>query len=293
VTYDKPLWLDNAAGGYVAGLDRQFIAGTFRSSGVFGVGDLVVSQRGAGADSSVDVSLGRAVVFEQSTTERAYLIRLSGSVQNVTLPAAPGTNSRYDMIYAQVRDSTISGAVDDWVLTVVSGTAAASPTEPAAPSGQSLLLARVLRTSGTTTVVNSNIQDRRTFNRNAYPLPWVSITAFGTQKSELQPLRVRHLDFEHVEISGVVHDTTAGMVTADTLFTLPAPSNQPSFFPSTRTARVPASATLGAGAAQQDVRVDVATTGVVAVNFTQPPSGSYAPDDVYFDGFTYLRAQPA
>jgi hypothetical protein len=175
----------------------------------------------------------------------------------------------------------------------VSGTAAASPTEPAAPSGQSLLLARVTRTAGTASVVNSAIQDRRIFNRLAYPLPWVNITSFGTQKSELQPMRVRHRDFEHVEISGVVHDTTAGMVTGDTLFTLPAPTNQPSFFPSTRTSRVPASATLGAAAAQQDVRVDISTAGGVVVSFTQPPSGSYAPDDVYFDGFVYLRAQPA
>lgn len=297
MTYEKPTWQDNAGTGvpaqYAAGLDRALIAAIHQSAGVYGATDLFVSQRGAGADSSVDVALGKAVVYEQSTTERAYLIRLTGSVQNIPLPASPGSNSRYDMIYAQVRDSTLSGTVDDWVLTVVSGTAAASPTEPAAPSGQSLLLARVTRTSGVATVANSAIQDRRIFNRNAYPLPWVSITSFGTQKNEGAALRVRHRDFEHVEISGVVHDTTAGMVTGDTLFTLPTPTNQPPFPPSTRTARVPASATLGAGAAQQDVRVDVATTGVVAVNFTQPPSGSYAPDDVYFDGFTYLRAQPA
>ncbi|MET0426289.1 MAG: hypothetical protein ABW046_20640 [Actinoplanes sp.] len=293
MTYEKPLWLDNASGGYPAGLDRALIAGVFQSAGVFGVTDLAVSQRGAGADSSVDVALGKAIVYEQSTTERAYLIRLTGSVQNVPLPASPGSNSRYDMIYAQVRDSTISGAVDDWVLTAVSGTASASPTEPAAPSGQSLLLARVTRTSGVATVLNAAIQDRRIFNRLAYPLPWVNITSLGSQKTELQPLRVRHRDFEHVEISGVVHDTTAGTVNGDTLFTLPSPTNQPSFFPSTRTARVTAGATLGASASQQDIRADVSTSGVVTANFTQPPSGSYAPDDVYFDGFIYLRAQPA
>jgi hypothetical protein len=296
VTYEKPIWQDNAGVGvpaqYAAGLDRAVIAAIHQSAGVYGATDLFVSQRGAGADSSVDVALGKAIVYEQSTTERAYLIRLTGSAQNVPLPASPASNSRYDMIYAQVRDSTLSGTVDDWVFTVVSGTAAASPAEPSAPSGQSLLLARVTRTSGTASVVNSAIQDRRIFNRNAYPLPWVSITSFGTQKNEGAALRVRHRDFEHVEIAGTVHDTTAGMVTGDTLFTLPTANNQPSFAPSTRTVRVPASATLGAGAAQQDVRVDVSTAGVAAVNFTQPPSGSYAPDDVYLDGFVYLRAQP-
>jgi hypothetical protein len=141
--------------------------------------------------------------------------------------------------------------------------------------------------------VNAAIQDRRIFNRQRVPAAVGQHHSFGTQKNELQPLRVRHLDFEHVEISGVVHDTTAGMVTGDTLFTLPTPTNQPAFVPSTRTARLPAGATLGASAAQQDVRVDISTAGVVTTNFTQPPSGSYAPDDVYFDGFTYLRAQPA
>lgn len=297
MTYEKPLWQDNAGTGvpasYAAGLDRALIAAVHQSAGVYGATDLFVSQRGAGADSSVDVALGKAVIYEASTTERAYLIRLTGSVQNVPLPASPGSNSRYDMIYAQVFDSTISGSVDNWSLVAVSGTAAASPTEPAAPSGQSLLLARVTRTSGVATVLNAAIQDRRIFNRNAYPLPWVSITSLGSQKTELQPLRVRHRDFEHVEISGVVHDTTAGIATGDTLFTLPTPTNQPSFVPSTRSARLTAGATQGALASQQDVRVDVSTAGVVTANFTQPPSGSYAPDDVYFDGFVYLRVQPA
>jgi len=297
VTYEKPLWQDNAGTGvpasYAAGLDRALIAGTFRSAGVFSVTDLAVSQRGAGADSSVDVALGKAVVYEASTTERAYLIRLTGSVQNVPLPASPGSNSRYDMIYAQVRDSTISGSVDDWVLTAVSGTASASPTEPAAPSAQSLLLARVTRTSGVASVVNSAIQDRRVFNRLAYPLPWVNITNIPAGKSEGFALRVRHFDFEHVEIAGQVHDTASGMVTGDTLFTLPTPTNQPSFVPTLHVARLPVSATLGAGAAQQDVRVGVDTAGVVTAAFTQPPTGSYAPDDIYFDGCIYLRAQPS
>jgi hypothetical protein len=163
--YEKPLWQDNAGTGvpssYAANLDRMLIAAAFPYSGVLTSSDFAVSQRGAGADSSVDVTIGRAIIYQASSTDKAYSVNMTGATVNVPLPASPGSNSRYDMIYLQVRDSTISGSVDDFLLVAVSGTAAASPVEPAAPSGQSLLLARVTRTAGTPNVVNSAIQDRR------------------------------------------------------------------------------------------------------------------------------------
>lgn len=165
MAYEKPLWQDNAGTGvpssYAANLDRMLIAAAFQYSGVLTSSDFSVTQRGAGADSSVDVTIGRAIIYQQSSTDKAYFCNMTGATVNVPLPASPGSNSRYDMIYLQVRDSTLSGSVDDFLLTAVSGTAAASPVEPAAPSGQSLLLARVTRTAGTPNVVNSAIQDRR------------------------------------------------------------------------------------------------------------------------------------
>lgn len=165
-TFEKPIWQDNAGTGvdasYSAPADRTFIAATWPYAGVINSGDLAVSQRAAGADSSVDVAIGRAIIYQSGSTDKAYFVNASGALQNVTLPASPGSNSRYDMIYAVVQDSTISGAVDNWSLVAVSGTAAGSPVEPAAPSGAGvLLLARVTRTAGVATVLDNAIQDRR------------------------------------------------------------------------------------------------------------------------------------
>lgn len=165
-TFEKPLWQDNAGTGvpasYTANMDRQLVAAMFPYAGVIKPTDLVVTQRAAGADSSVDVSIGRCIIYQTGSTDRAYLCNMSGTFQNVPLPATPGSNSRYDMIYAVVQDSTISGSVDSFSLVAVSGTAAASPVEPAAPSGAGVhLLARVTRTAGTASVLNAAIQDRR------------------------------------------------------------------------------------------------------------------------------------
>lgn len=164
-TFEKPIWQDNAGTGvpstYSAHADRTLIAALWPYAGVISSGDLAVTQRAAGADSSVDVAIGRAIVY-QTGSDKAFFVNASGALQNVTLPASPGSNSRYDMIYAVVQDSTISGTVDNWSLVAVSGTAAASPVEPAAPSGAGvLLLARVTRTAGVATVLNAAIQDRR------------------------------------------------------------------------------------------------------------------------------------
>lgn len=165
-TFEKPIWQDNNGTGvpasYAASADRVLVAAQWQYAGVLNSTDLAVTQRAAGADSSVDVSIGRCVVYQTGAADKAYLCNASGALQNVTLPASPGSNSRYDMIYAVVQDSTISGTVDNWSLVAVSGTAAASPVEPAAPSGAGvLLLARVTRTAGVATVLNAAIQDRR------------------------------------------------------------------------------------------------------------------------------------
>lgn len=103
---------------------------------------LIVSQRAAGANMSVDVSTGTYTANKVENTK--------ASVTNLTIAAADPTNPRIDIVLAHSNGS----------LTVVSGTPAASPTQPNRPAG-TLVLARVEVDAGVATIVNSKIFDRR------------------------------------------------------------------------------------------------------------------------------------
>src|SRR5207253_1018585 len=77
-----------------------------------------------------------------------YVVRKTVA-ENVVIPAAPGSNSRIDVVYLQVRDPDAGGSAgDDAIFGIVSGTAAASPVAPALPS-TAIELARVTVASGT------------------------------------------------------------------------------------------------------------------------------------------------
>lgn len=72
----------------------------------------------------------------------------------VTIPAAPGSNSRLDVIWARHQDDTagdVAGLASP-IFGVTSGSAAASPTEPAIPTGAVKLA--VLRIYAGTTATN-------------------------------------------------------------------------------------------------------------------------------------------
>jgi hypothetical protein len=70
---------------------------------------------------------------------------------NVVTTAAPGSNSRYDVVYAWHREYAIDGTNSDPVIGVIQGTAAASPTVPALTSFPGAVqLATILVPAGVT-----------------------------------------------------------------------------------------------------------------------------------------------
>lgn len=72
-------------------------------------------------------------------------------VLNVTTTAAPGSNSRYDVIYHWHREFSIDGVDSNPVIGVIQGTAAASPTVPSlAAFPGAIEIARVLVPAGVT-----------------------------------------------------------------------------------------------------------------------------------------------
>lgn len=131
--------------------------------GVVGNGDLLVTQRGAGINRSVDVAKGYAFITGTSSLAQGVYGFANDATVNLPLAVADATNPRIDVIVAQVRDNTedASGS-DDARLFAVTGTPAASPAVPTIPAG-SLVLAHVSVPANDTTIDNAQITDKRTF----------------------------------------------------------------------------------------------------------------------------------
>lgn len=163
MTLELPTWIGgNGANQYSARLDRRIIDLVF-TEGVIdpGSGGLEVTERGAGANNSVDVAAGSVIVGGDDQADQGKYLCKSTATENVALSSAPGTNARIDLIVAQVRDSEAGGpAGDDWIIDVVEGAVAASPSAPATPDS-AVALAEVLRTNGDTSITDSMITDVR------------------------------------------------------------------------------------------------------------------------------------
>lgn len=130
--------------------------------GVRGAGDLAVTQHAAGANMSVDVAAGVAVVQDDSSSAGA-LSWVSPAAATLTITAASGANPRVDMV-------VVSKA---GVLSVVAGTPTAGATldnrnGAAALPASSALLADVLVGTSVSSIANGVIRDRRLWARGAH-----------------------------------------------------------------------------------------------------------------------------
>jgi hypothetical protein len=142
---------------------REFIG-----EGVLGRNDLRVSQRGAGANMSVDIAAGSAYVMgKEQLFQPNYRIR-SDSVVNKAIATADATNPRIDQVIAEVLDATFSGASRLWQLRVVTGTPTSGATLDnrtgvGALGNNQILLADVLVGAAVSSIVDANIRGRRPF----------------------------------------------------------------------------------------------------------------------------------
>jgi hypothetical protein len=153
-----PLYLQS--GSHSAEEDRLGISTAYgKTSGVAGSADLAVTANGT-PNMSVNVAAGRAVIVgTESSLQGAYHV-VNDAAKNLTISAANATNPRRDLIVAKVQDSAYSGATNSWSLVVVTGTAAASPVDPATPAN-SITLARVAVAANATSITAGNITDLR------------------------------------------------------------------------------------------------------------------------------------
>jgi hypothetical protein len=154
------------------GISRFFSSNYYAEDGVVKPGHLLVSERGAGANKSVDIAAGDINFFEGSTHSR---LGWSDAIENVTITDNASGNPRIDAIVAYWDEAVVSSASSDnpnvILFVAVAGTPGASPTAPNDATIQSsvgagnpfLRLADVDVANGFTSTVNADIEDRRTF----------------------------------------------------------------------------------------------------------------------------------
>lgn len=132
------------------------------------VSGLAVSQYSGGANMSVDVSAGLALIQVTTTllaansTLKTWLY--SDAVVNVSVPTADSTNPRIDRIVADLDMSVDPNGTASNVprIRLIQGTPAGSPSAPAEPSN-AITLALVSVPASDTTISNGQITDSRTF----------------------------------------------------------------------------------------------------------------------------------
>ncbi len=157
-------------------------SGHLRALGKIVNGDVLeglnVSQRGAGANMSVDVAVGDAFV-RRSDGSYAHPV-FNDAVYNQAITTADGSNPRRDLIvlyvdYGQAPSTAVSNNTNGVVkIKVVAGSPAGSPVDPNGAAIQSsvgagnpyTILARVRVPAGQTSITNSLIDDLRTMITN-------------------------------------------------------------------------------------------------------------------------------
>lgn len=166
-----------------AQLDRQLFMALFRTEGVappIGANALLtsgfkVTQRAAGANFSVDISVGIGIVDGDDVANQGRYMVWSDAVENVAIPT-PAAGTRTHRVVAQVRDKLHNGAWStyDWTFLAVPDTTGVLPALPAT----ALELAQVPVAPSDTAVFNSAIVDKRTLASLGMPrFPHVSSNA--------------------------------------------------------------------------------------------------------------------
>lgn len=138
-------------------------AASIIQEGIVNFGDFAVSQRGAGANMSVDVAAGDAWILGDNTARQGlYHVGNDGNV-NVAVPAAHATNPRIDQVVLRVYDSTVIGGEKDLAtIEVISGTATlgaslSNLTGAAALPSTAIRLAYILVGAAVTKVETANL----------------------------------------------------------------------------------------------------------------------------------------
>lgn len=154
---------------------HRFSKSTEMQEGVIDSTDYKVAQRGAGANMSVDVAIGKAWLQIDSGARNGLAFVYSDALENIAVGASDATNPRLDQLVLQYNDTSIPAGVggDVPTLRVVAGTPTAGCTldtrnGAAALPADAVRLADILVPAASTSVVTANIRDRRPWARGVF-----------------------------------------------------------------------------------------------------------------------------
>lgn len=140
------------------------------------------------------------VVINRAAGEGVYILTVSGTTAVATDPA-PGTNSRWDIVYVKQNDTDKGDANNLGVLDVAKGAAAASPTKPSIPTGAvALAEARIYAgTTGTAGGSNTITQLHTWTAARGAPIPVKNLADRQTITAPMVGQAVIRLDCEGFE----------------------------------------------------------------------------------------------
>lgn len=227
-----PAYLQNAS--HSAALFRQAMSNPYVAAGILAPGELAVGAQ-ATPNMSVLVGAGRAKVAGSQispptllsggtagfTTQAMYDVLNDASV-TLTIATADPTNPRIDVPYVAVQDSYYSGANNQAVLGVVTGTPAPSPVAPSIPSN-ALGLGFVAVAANATSIVTANITSSGTLAQMFGGGSATGALAFQGIYSAGSPTPTIRMTGSRIYLDGTVTSSSATFVTGTsyTLLTLP------------------------------------------------------------------------
>lgn len=122
-------------------------------------GSLLVSERSAGANMSVDVAAGRCVVVGDEQADQETYLCVFDDATNLTVASADPDQARKDRVIVRVQDSAVSGTSDGPIREVLTGTVG-SGSAPAVPDS-SISIAIVDVPAGANSITDNEIADDR------------------------------------------------------------------------------------------------------------------------------------
>lgn len=163
----QPLYQQNDTTDQAADVVRLFQRDmTNERPGILQANAMRISQRGAGANNSVDIAAGAILVPGTSVTNQGYYHVINDATVNLPMSTpAHGSLPRIDTVIVAVRDQFYTGANNDAQFVYVAGTAAASPAAPdiaAAGHNNYWRLANISVPANDNTIVTADITDLRT-----------------------------------------------------------------------------------------------------------------------------------
>jgi len=171
----KQVKIIDGMGDYTAGVGvdaadlMNFVNATLQESCVVSDTDFQVTEKGTGADMSVDVAIGSGYIKNTAWTngsvdETKFWAVGSDAITNVSIANNTSGNPRIDIIVLRVDNTTPPNneATNVFIIEAVQGTPAGSPVAPTTPAN-SKKVAEIAVANGATSIVNANITDTRKY----------------------------------------------------------------------------------------------------------------------------------